>query len=70
MKRLIALSAAALLALAGAAYGPAGMPRASAHGEHSAHDGHSALGFEAGEPGDPAKSFRTVDVPSVTNEDA
>jgi uncharacterized cupredoxin-like copper-binding protein len=61
-RRFVALSAAALLALAGAAYGPTAMSRASAHGEHSAHDGHSARSFEAGEPGDPAKPFRTVEI--------
>lgn len=66
MKRLVSLSAAALLLAAGAAYWSDWMPRASAHGEHAAehpaHGSHSAPSFEAGEPGDPAKPFRTVEI--------
>jgi uncharacterized cupredoxin-like copper-binding protein len=50
---------AALLALA-AAFGPDWMPRASAHGD--AHGGHAARSFEAGEPGDAAKPYRTVEI--------
>jgi uncharacterized cupredoxin-like copper-binding protein len=60
MKRLIASSAVALLALAGAEFGPAWLLPAFAHGEHTS--GHSAHSFEAGEPGDPGKPFRTVEV--------
>jgi uncharacterized cupredoxin-like copper-binding protein len=63
MKHPAAASAAALLALAVAAYGPAWMSRAFAHGDqHTAHGGHSAHSFEAGEPGDVAKPFRTVEI--------
>jgi uncharacterized cupredoxin-like copper-binding protein len=39
------------------------MSRAFAHGdEHTAHGGRSAHSFEAGEPGDAARPFRTVEI--------
>jgi uncharacterized cupredoxin-like copper-binding protein len=60
MKCLIGLCVVAVLVVAGAAFGPDWMPRASAHGEHSG--GRSAHSFEAGEPGDAAKPFRTVEI--------
>jgi uncharacterized cupredoxin-like copper-binding protein len=64
MKRLVALSATALLALAAAAYGPGLMPRASAHGDaHGAHAGeHAAGSFEAGERGDATGPSRIIEI--------
>ncbi|HEX6000413.1 MAG TPA: cupredoxin family protein [Hyphomicrobiaceae bacterium] len=55
---------ATLLALAAAAFGPEMMTRASAHGDaHGGHrGGHAARSFEAGEPGDAAKPFRTIEI--------
>jgi uncharacterized cupredoxin-like copper-binding protein len=63
MKHAIGLASAAVLALAVAPIGPDWMPRASAHGEHSGvHGGDAAHGFEAGEPGDATKPFRSVEI--------
>src|SRR5688572_17587682 len=64
MVRIIGVSVTALLALTAAAFGPEMMTRASAHGDaHGGHKGgHVARSFEAGEPGDPTKPFRTIEI--------
>jgi uncharacterized cupredoxin-like copper-binding protein len=64
MTRIIRLSAAALLALAAAAFAPELMTPASAHGDaHGGHVGsHAARSFEAGEPGDATEPHRTIEI--------
>jgi uncharacterized cupredoxin-like copper-binding protein len=65
MKRIIGLSAAALLALAAAASAPELMTTAaSAHGDaHAGHaGGHAARSFDAGELGDATKPYRTIEI--------
>jgi uncharacterized cupredoxin-like copper-binding protein len=62
MKGIVILSAASALTLASAVYATLGLPAASAHTGHSTAKGHTTHGFEAGEPGDAKKSFRTIEI--------
>ena len=62
MKRIVILSAASALTLALAVYATLGLRAASAHTGHSAAKGHTTHSFEAGEPGDAKKSFRTIEI--------